>query len=68
MMRALVSEHRRHRELMSQADLGSRSVVGRSDFDCARSEFGIHVFVGNDDHCTLEERMRQRLPDQIGGR
>ena len=62
---ALGVHDRRHRQLMTQPDLEVVRVVGGSDFDCTRAEFGVDVVVGDDDDLAVDERVRQRLADQV---
>lgn len=50
---------------MSQADLEVVGVVCRGDLDCARTEFGVDVRVGDDDELGVEERVRQRRADEV---
>ena len=58
--------HRRHRQLVPQPDLEVVRIVGWRDFDCAGAEFGVDVFVGDDDQLTADdERVRQRLADEV---
>ena len=58
-------QHRRHRQLMTQADLEVVRVVGGSGLDCARSEFGVDVVVGDDHDFPVDERVVQRMTDQV---
>ncbi len=62
---ALGVHDRRHRQLMAQPDLEVVRVMGRRDFDCTRSEFGVDVVVGDDGDLPVDERVRQRLADQV---
>ena len=50
----------RHRQVVAQPDLEVVGIVGRGDFDRAGAEFGVDVFVGDDDQLSIEERMLQR--------
>ena len=62
---ALGVHDRRHRQLMSHADLEVVRIVRGRDFDCARAELGVDVLVGDDDHLSVDERVRQGLADQV---
>src|SRR5271163_1791080 len=54
-----------HRQLMAQPDLEVVRVVSGRDFNCAGTEFGVDMFVGDDDELPVYERVRQAGTDQV---
>ena len=50
---------------MPQPDLEVVRVVGGRDFDCAGTEFGVDMLVGDDDELPVDEGVRQGGADQV---